>query len=86
MGKNTKTPVTIDGTNYYFEDLTDNQKILFNHVIDLNRKIDSSKFNLDQLQVGRDAFLNLLRDEMEIKPEEPISNVKKINPKNRQMN
>ena len=86
MGKNTKTPVNIEGTNYFFEDLTDNQKILFNHVIDLNRKIDSSKFNLDQLQVGRDAFLNLLRDEMEIKPEEPISNVKKINPKNRQMN
>ena len=86
MGKNTKTPVTIDDTNYYFEDLTENQKILFNHVIDLNRKLESSKFNLDQLQVGRDAFLNLLRDEMEIKAEEPISNVKKMNPKNRQMN
>jgi hypothetical protein len=86
MGKNTKTPVTIDDTNYFFEDLTDNQKILFNHVIDLNRKLDSSRFNLDQLQVGRDAFLNLLRDEMEIKAEEPISNVKKMNPKNRQMN
>jgi hypothetical protein len=86
MGKNTKTPVTIDDTNYYFEDLTENQKILFNHVIDLNRKLESSKFNLDQLQVGRDAFLNLLNVEMEIKAEEPISNVKKMNPKNRQIN
>ena len=86
MGKNTKTPVNIDGTDHYFEDLTENQKILFNHVIDLNRKIDSSRFNLDQLQVGRDAFLNLLNAEMEIKAEEPISNVKKMSPKNRQMN
>ena len=70
MGKNKKTPVTIEGTNYFFEDLTENQKILFNHVIDLNRKIDASKFNLDQLEVGRDSFLNLLKAEMEIKPEE----------------
>ena len=86
MGKNTKTPVNIDGTDHYFEDLTENQKILFNHVIDLNRKLESSKFNLDQLQVGRDTFLSMLKDEMENKAEEPISNVKKMNPKNRQMN
>ena len=38
------------------------------------------------LQVGQDTFLNMLKDEMEIKAEKPISNVKKINPKNRQMN
>jgi hypothetical protein len=34
--------------------------MLINHVADLDRKIGSTRFNLDQLQVGRDAFVNML--------------------------
>ena len=62
MGKNEKTPVTINDKEYNFEDLTEEQQVLFNHVIDLNRKIASAQFNLDQLGVGRQAFLNLLTE------------------------
>ena len=60
MGKNEKTPVTINGTDYNIEDMTDEQRMLINHIADLDRKIASSRFNLDQLQVGRDAFVNML--------------------------
>lgn len=62
MAKTEKTPITINDKEYNFEDLTEEQQVLFNHVIDLNRKIASAQFNLDQLGVGRQAFLNLLTE------------------------
>ena len=65
MGNNTKTPLTIDGVEYQFEDLTQEQQTLVNHVADLDRKLASARFNVDQLQVGRDAFFKLLKDNLE---------------------
>ena len=65
MGNNTKTPLTIDGVEYQFEDLTQDQQTLVNHVADLDRKLASARFNVDQLQVGRDAFFKLLKDNLE---------------------
>lgn len=59
---NTKTPITIDGTEYQFEDMTQEQQVLVNHVADLDRKLASARFNVDQLQVGRDAFFGMLKD------------------------
>jgi hypothetical protein len=50
--------------------MTDEQKTLVNHVADLDRKIASSKFNLDQLSIGRDAFVGLLKKALEPKIEE----------------
>ena len=61
MGEKKTNPVTIDGVEYIFEDMTPEQQTLLNHVIDLERKLNSAKFNVDQLQVGRDAFFNLLK-------------------------
>ena len=61
MGNEKKTPVTIDGVEYQFEDMTPEQQTLLNHVADLDRKLNSAKFNVDQLQVGRDAFFNMLK-------------------------
>ena len=52
--------ITIDDKEYKVSDLTEEQVALVNHVADLDRKIGSSQFNLDQLNVGRNAFMNLL--------------------------
>jgi hypothetical protein len=65
MGNNTKNPVTIDGVEYIFEDMTLEQQTLLNHVVDLERKLNSAKFNVDQLQVGRDAFFTMLKKSLE---------------------
>ena len=70
MADNKKTPVVIDDIEYNFEDMTDEQKTLVNHVADLDRKIASSKFNLDQLSIGRDAFVSLLKQALEPKAED----------------
>ncbi len=65
MGEKKTNPVTIDGVEYQFEDMTPEQQTLLNHVIDLDRKLNSAKFNVDQLQVGRDAFFGLLKTALE---------------------
>jgi hypothetical protein len=64
-----KTTVSIDDVEYTEDQLTDQQKVLINHVGDLDRKIRSAQFNLDQLQVGRDAFMNMLKTSL---AEEPV--------------
>jgi hypothetical protein len=65
MGNNKKTPLTIDGTEYQFEDMSLEQQTLINHVADLDRKLSSAKFNVDQLQVGRDAFFTMLKQSLD---------------------
>ena len=75
MGNEKKTPVTIDGVEHHFEDMTKQQQMLLNHVADLDRKLDSARFNVDQLQVGRDAFFTMLKAALEAKPEEAVSDV-----------
>jgi hypothetical protein len=69
MGNEKKTPVTIDDVEYSFEDLTQEQQTLFNHCVDLDRKISSAAFNLDQLQVGKQAFFERLKASLEQKGE-----------------
>lgn len=82
MGKNEKTPVTIDGVEHQFEDLTPQQQALLNHVADLDRKLDSARFNVDQLQVGRNAFFELLKQALAAKPEvEESQAVSDVEPK-----
>lgn len=75
MGKNEKTPITIDDLEYFFEDMTQQQQALVNHIADLDRKIGSAQFNLDQLAVGKQAFVNLLKQALEAKPEEAAVDV-----------
>jgi hypothetical protein len=57
-----KTSITIDDVEYFYEDMTQEQQVLVNHLADLDRKISSSQFNLEQLSVGKNAFINLLKD------------------------
>lgn len=64
MGNNTKTPITVNGKEYQFEDLTQEQQVLFQHCIDLDRKIASAQFNLDQFVVGKGAFIKMLEESL----------------------
>lgn len=64
MGKDKKTPIVINDVEYLFEDMTQEQQLLVNHVADLDRKIASSQFNLDQLSVGKQAFIKMLEESL----------------------
>ena len=67
--ENKKTPIKVDEVEYMYEDMTQEQQSLVNHIEDLSRKINSSQFNLDQLRVGQQAFVNLLKEALTKKPD-----------------
>ena len=57
--------VVINDVEYKPEDLNEEQVMLVNHVADLDRKIQGSMFNLDQLQGGREFFMRKLEKALE---------------------
>ncbi len=66
MSENKKeTPINIDDKEYILEDMTEQCRTLVNHCADLERKISSSQFNLEQLQFGRQAFITELKTQLE---------------------
>jgi len=65
MGEDKKTPITINDKEYFIEELTQEQQTMLNHINDLDRKLSSARFNLDQLAIGREAFVNMLAKSVE---------------------
>jgi alpha-N-acetylglucosamine transferase len=70
MDKKQTTPIVVNDVEYTFEDMTPTQQAMVNHCNDLDRKIKSTQFNLDQLSVGKDAFVNMLVNDLETTKEE----------------
>lgn len=56
--------ITLNDKEYSVDTMTDTQKILLAHVQDLDRKIGNTQFNLDQLMIGREAFITRLESEL----------------------
>ena len=55
-----KKVITINDVEYTEDQLTDQQKVMINHINSLQQKIGSAEFNLDQLKVGKEAFVSML--------------------------
>jgi hypothetical protein len=67
MGEKQAKPITIDGIEYDTNTFTEEQVMLTNHCLDLDRKLASTQFQAQQLQVGKDAFLKMLKESLEKK-------------------
>lgn len=65
----TKTQLMIDDKEYFYEDMTDEQKILVSHLTNLDQKINQAKFDLDQASVAKDSFLTRLKTSLEVPSE-----------------
>ena len=63
-GEEQKPIITIDNVEYTEDQLSDEAKACINHIGSLDQKIASAQFNLIQLQVGRDAFMEKLKAEL----------------------
>ena len=70
MAKQEKNTITVNDVEYNVDDFTDEQRTLLNHVTDLDRKLGNAQFNLDQLMVGREAFVQRLANSLEAQPDE----------------
>jgi len=67
--KKEKPVLNLDDKEYIIEDMTDEQKMMVNHINDIQNKQNSNQFMADQLSVGKEAFINMLRESL-AKPEE----------------
>jgi len=70
MATEDKKVITINEVDYTEDQLTDEHKMIINHINSLQQKISSAKFNLDQLEVGKDAFLKILDTALQERPTE----------------
>ena len=71
MSKDNKAQmITIDDKEYDTSDFTEEQIVLTNHCLDLDRKIRNMNFQIQQLQVGKDSFLKMLKESLESSEEE----------------
>ena len=68
--KKEKPVLNLDDKEYIIEDMTDEQKMMVNHINDLQNKQSTNQFMADQLSVGKEAFINMLRASLEAEPEE----------------
>jgi len=55
-----KQMITIDGKEYDYDELENNEQYLVNQIRDLNAKIAQAQFGLDQLRVAQDSFTKIL--------------------------
>ena len=69
MAEKKTNTITINDVEYTEDQLTDQQKVMVNHAADLDRKIRSAQFNMDQLNVGKQAFMQMLTASLEVSDE-----------------
>ena len=62
--KEKKPVLNFDDKEYVIEDMTDEQKSMLNHINDLQNKMNTNQFMADQLAVGKEAFIKMLRESL----------------------
>jgi len=68
--KKEKPVLSLDDKEYVIEDMTDEERTMVNHINDLQNKQNTNAFMADQLQVGKEAFINMLRASLNEEVEE----------------
>jgi hypothetical protein len=61
--------LTLDEKEYVIDEMTDEEKMLLNHINDMQSKINTNQFMRDQLEVGKEAFISKLRESLEAEPD-----------------
>ncbi len=68
--ENKQVMLNVDGKEYVIDDMNDEQKVMVNHIADLARKMETMNFNMQQLEFGKQAFVNALKKTLEEVTEE----------------
>jgi hypothetical protein len=62
--RKTSQIITVNGKQYDTATFTNKQLLITNHCLDLEGKIAAMQFQLEQLQVSKEAFVNMLSEEL----------------------
>jgi hypothetical protein len=65
--------VNINGTEYKYDDLNQNQLYLINQIRDLQTKAGNIRFQLDQVTAAQDVFTNMLIQSVETAKEQALT-------------
>ena len=65
-----KPTLVLDGENYVIEDLSDRAKYFVGQLQDLQQQASAERARLDQIEVARSGFTEMLKDEI-ANPQEP---------------
>ncbi len=68
--ENKQAMLNLDGKEYVIDDMNDEQKVMVSHIADLTRKMETMNFNMQQLEFGKQAFVNALKKTLEEVTEE----------------
>ena len=60
-----KTSIIFDDKEYFLEDMTQEQQAIVSHVSDLEAKIQKAQFDLNQHNVGKQAFIDMLKKSLD---------------------
>ena len=71
MPENEANVINIDGNEYDPSDLTDQQKYWIAQVQDLQQKRQAAQFQLDQISVAAESFMNALIKSLSEETKEP---------------
>ncbi len=71
MAENEANVISIDGNEYDPSDLTDQQKYWIAQVRDLQQKRQAAQFQLDQISVAAESFMNSLIQSLSEETEKP---------------
>ena len=59
-----KPVLTLDDKEYIIEDMTDEQKMMVNHINDIQNKQNSNTFIADQLAISKKGFIEMLKESL----------------------
>ena len=59
-----KPMLNFDDKEYVIEEMSDESKQILNHINDMQNKLNTNAFIKEQLDVGKEAFINLLRESL----------------------
>ena len=62
--------IWIDDVEYKEDDFNQEQKVIIAHIQDLNVRSQRVQFDLEQLNVSKQAFVNMLKNSLDKKDEE----------------
>ena len=57
--------IMIDDERYNLEDMNENEQGIFMHIKDLSERIAHNKYTMIQLEVGKQGFVNALKESLD---------------------
>ena len=67
MAKNKKDQpkLNFEGKEYIIENMSEESKRILNHINDIQNKLNTKAFVKEQLDIGKEAFVNMLKKSLE---------------------